>query len=221
MKKENNIPIHMDEKTSITDVLEELMEAKGINVDRLSQATDIPRRFIESLVAGKFNDLPAKPYVRGYLFKIAGVLDVNPGFLWRSYRNTTDVLSSGNLDRLPTNRFAIKRVKPSRVVGILFIILILSLIGFRFNEILGKPTLELEGIPESTPNSSIVVIGKVRVPSDTVTLNGEVIYPDESGRFEKEVQLQSGPNPYILEFTAKRYLGREIKIVKQVFYQPQ
>ena len=62
------------------------------------------------------------------------------------------------------------------------------------------------------------VTGQVN-PGDTLTLNNEVIYPDKSGRFEKEIQLESGLNT--LEFRVKRYLGRETTVVKQVLYQPQ
>jgi cytoskeletal protein RodZ len=208
----------MDNNADIIEILNEFMEAKGMDVERLSQATDIPSRFINSLIEGKFDQLPAKPYVRGYLFKIADALDLESGFLWQAYRNTVEVTASGAKDTLPTNRFAIRPISSGRLAIIFLLVVILSFVGFRFNEILGKPTLEVD-VPELTSSKSLEVSGVIESTNDTLTLNGEIIYPDQSGNFSKDVQLEPGLNT--LEFQIKRRLGRETKIVKQVFYQPE
>ena len=76
-----------------------------------------------------------------------------------------------------------------------------------------------EAIGELTKQyKTITVSGNVEV-RDTLTLNGEVIYPNEEGFFEKRVQLEPGLNT--LEFKVKRYLGQESSLIKQVFYQPE
>ena len=57
-------------------------------------------------------------------------------------------------------------------------------------------------------------------PNDQLTLNGERLYPDKDGKFEKSIQLQSGFNT--LTFSIKKLLGKEYIINKQVFYkQPE
>jgi len=94
---------------------------------------------------------------------------------------------------LPSNRFAFKKIRTSRIVVLFLVAVILAFLGFRFNDILGKPKID------------------VTVP--------EVIYPDEEGYFEKRVQLQPGLNR--LNFAVKRYLGQETVLEEQVFYQPQ
>ncbi len=193
------------------------METKGLDAAKLSLLTDVPQRFIASLVRGDFNDLPSEPYIRGYLFKIAGVLDADPNFLWRSFRQSTETRSSGGEDLLPANRFGLRKISSKKVWIALLAIILLGFLGLRLNSILGKPTLEVT-LPETTASQIISVTGKVN-PDDTLTLNNEVVYPNESGGFEKEVQLESGLNT--LEFKVKRRLGRETRVVKQVFYQPQ
>ncbi len=200
----------------ITTILRELMEAKRLDIGRLADLTDVPKRFVEALVKGNFKQLPAEPYVRGYLFKIAAVLDADPHLLWRQYRQMTDLPSSGLEDRLPANRFAIKRMNTRRLILVLAIIILLVFLGFRLNNILGKPTLDVS-LPEITSSDTIKVTGRVN-PGDRLTLNGEVVYSTEGGLFEKEVQLEPGLNT--LEFRVKRYLGREAKITKEIFYQP-
>lgn len=204
------------EHRNITELLSELMSERRVTADKLSDATNIPKRFIVSLMKGESENLPARPYVRGYLFKIAEALQVDPHILWQSYRLSDDFRASGGKDRLPTNRFAFKKIRTSRVVTIFFAVMILVFIGFRFNDILGRPTLNVS-LPESTSEQTITVAGNIS-PGDRLTLNAEVIYPDEAGSFEKRIQLEPGLNT--LEFRIKRYLGQEAEFVKQVFYQP-
>ncbi len=201
----------------ISEILASVMRERRISVDALSNATDIPKRFITSLVEGDFKNLPAKPYVRGYLFKIGEALRIDQNVLWQSYKNSANPVTSGEHDRLPSNRFAFKKMRASRMVTIFLIVLILAFVGFRFNDILGKPKIDVS-LPESTTEETITVSGTVE-SGDTLTLNGEVIYPDGEGFFEKRVQLEPGLNT--LEFRVKRYLGQESSLAKQVFYNPE
>lgn len=193
------------------------MESKGMDAGKLSDLTDVPQRFIVSLVDGDFKNLPSEPYIRGYLFKIAGVLDADPNFLWRSFRQSSEIHSSGSADLLPANRFSLQKISSKKVWIVLAVLVLLGFLGLRINNILGMPTLEVS-LPETTTNQTINVTGKVN-PGDTLTLNNEVIYLNQGGQFEEEVQLEPGLNT--LEFRIKRFLGRETRIVKQVFYQPR
>ena len=206
-----------EEKKTIVEVLGELMETKRIGIKGLAEVTDVPERYIEALVVGKFEQLPARPYVRGYLFKIAGALEADPNLLWQSYGRFVEAATPAKGDRLPTNRFALKRIRTGRVALLVALVVLLIFLGFRLDNILGRPTLNVS-VPETTQAEVITVNGEVS-PGDTLTLNGEVVYPNEEGRFEKQVGLEPGLNT--LEFKVKRYLGRETKVVKQVFYRPE
>jgi len=217
MKLKSKDNLESEAHHNITTLLQELMEAKGLDAGKLADLTDVPQRFTSSLISGDFNNLPSEPYIRGYLFKIAGVLDADPNFLWRSFRQSAEIRSSGSGDILPANRFGLKKVSSRKIWILLAALALAGFLGFRVNSILGKPTLDVS-LPEITTSQIINVAGQVN-PGDTLTLDNEVIYPDKSGKFEEKIQLESGPNT--LEFKVKRYLGREITVVKQVFYQPQ
>ena len=206
----------MDTTKDITETLKDLMNTKDIGQARLASLTDVPARFIEALLQGDFDRLPPRPYVRGYLFKVSSVLGVESEDLWQIYRASVDGYASGERDRLPTNRYAIKKMSPKVIAGGLGVLVLVLLIIFNFNRILGRPTLELN-LPESTQEQVITVTGRVAA-NDRLTLNDELIYTDESGRFEKQVQLEPGLNT--LEFKARHYLGRETSVIRQVFYQP-
>ena len=205
------------EYRNIEDVLANVMKERRVSVEMLASATDIPKRFIDSLMRGNFENLKAKPYVRGYLFKIAVIIKIDRDALWQSYKNSAGLSSSGEHDKLPSNRFAFKKIRTSRLVIFFLITVVLAFLGFRFNDILGKPKIEVS-VPEFATEETINVTGNVR-PGDTLTLNEEVIYPNEEGYFEKRVQLQPGLNR--LKFAVKRYLGQETILEEQVFYQPQ
>src|SRR3990167_7489717 len=206
----------MDETEDIVEVLKKLMKSKGVGSGRLSSLTDVPSRFIDALLEGNFDQLPSQPYIRGYLFKISTALGAENDYLWQIFRSSVEALSSGEHDRLPSNRFALQKMSKSTMIWILSGIVVFLLISLNFNRILGRPSIEVV-VPDTTEESVVTVTGTIN-PDDRLTLNGEIIYTNDIGSFEKQVQLDPGLNT--LEFKAKRYLGRETKLVKQVFYQP-
>ncbi len=194
------------------------MEERGVSVEKLSLMTNIPHRFIVSLLEGDFKRLPAKPYVRGYLLKVATALNVDSAFILKTYKDTTEIKSSGEEDRLPTNRFAIQKINKNFIIVLLILIVVVGFIAIRVKDILGTPTLEVSLSHEIfiTQERTIKVIGNVN-PKDRLTLNQEIVYTDDAGRFEKEINLSPGLNT--LEFEAKRFLGKQTKVVRQVFYE--
>jgi len=210
----------MDNVKNLKDILSEHLELKGLNFLRLQQLTGIPERYLEALLKGNFEKMPAAPYTRGYLMKIAEIFNLNGEELWQQYKRETEIKSSGLSDRLPENRFAIQSIKKEwLVMGIVIIGLIIYL-SFNLPRIFGKPSLTIL-IPRAEISFSnqptITVIGKIS-PSDVLKINKQNIPVDKTGRFEKTYNLLPGLN--IFEFTAKRLLGKEIKIARQVIYQP-
>ncbi|MCR4261257.1 MAG: helix-turn-helix domain-containing protein [Candidatus Colwellbacteria bacterium] len=213
MKKTKNT---MDEVEDIVEVLKKLMKSKGVSSSRLASLTDVPSRFIDAILEGNFDQLPSQPYIRGYLFKISNALGAENDYLWHIFRSSVEAPSSGEYDRLPINRFALQKMSRKTMIWILAGLMIFLFISLNFNRIAGKPRIDVT-VPDTAEESVITVSGTIN-PDDRLTLNGEIIYTNDIGAFEKQVQLEPGINT--LEFKAKRYLGRETKLVKQVFYQP-
>ncbi|MBU2101302.1 helix-turn-helix domain-containing protein [Patescibacteria group bacterium] len=206
----------MNEHEDVVETLKNLMKSKGIGPQRLSSMTDVPKRFIDALLQGDFKNLPARPYIRGYLFKISNTLGVENDSLWDIYRSSVETPSSGEKDKLPINRFAIKKIDSGKIIAILSVILVVAFFAINLNRIIGRPTIDM-ALPESTDQKILQVEGFIK-PGDQLTLNGELIYTDEEGGFVKDVQMELGLNT--LEFKIHRYLGREATVLKQVFYQP-
>ena len=207
-----------NETKHISELLQELMQERNISVDKLALVTNIPRRFVVALLDGDFKRLPAKPYVRGYLTRIAAAMSVEPTTLLKAYKDSTEVRSSGEKDVLPANRFAIEKINKNFIIVFLIIVIIAGFLVWRMKDILGKPSIEVN-LPETTlvTQEQVIKISGTINPKDRLTLNQEMIYTDETGKFEKEISLSPGLNT--LEFDAKRFLGRETKIVKQILYE--
>jgi hypothetical protein len=210
-----------DKKTPqlITETLEELFENHNMTEQKLAHATDVPLRFIVSLKNGEFKKLPARPYIHGYIQKIASAFDVDEKELWESYLAEVEEMRNPHAhDHLPRNRYAYKTPQKGKLVFILIALAIAAFVFFRFNDIIGTPDISLS-IPNSTvvmQNDSVLITGSVQ-PGDELILNTEVIYTDEHGNFEKEIALTPGLNT--LEFTVRRFLGRTKTITRQVVYE--
>ena len=208
------------ENATLKDLLKEHMELKGLSLKKVSETTGIPERYMEALVEGKNNNLPPSPYVRGYINKLANLLDFDKESIWRLYKEEAALHSSGAWDKLPNNRFAIKSLnKKWLIIGVVAVFLTLYL-STNVYEMLRKPNLEItdpieESFISETPN--IILKGKVD-SSNTLTINGEEVYVEKNGNFSKEQNLQPGLNT--VEFVAKKFLGKESRVIRQIIYQP-
>lgn len=203
------------------ELLSEIMETRGLSAERLSELTNINKRYINGLLSNDLKSVPPAPYVRGYLLKIAEVMETDPDPLQEAYRDL-ELKTSGRNDRLPDNRFAIPRSKRSLVTVLVAVALSVVVIGIRWSSLMGIPVIEIN-IPEKigerdyleTRDSSFIVEGSVD-QKDSLFINNEPIPTDYDGKFSKEISLNEGLNT--LEIRAERFLGKEKVIVRKLFY---
>lgn len=217
---------NFDQSKNFSELLTEAMELRSLNVEKLAELTDIPIHYLVALCDGDFSKLPAIPYVHGYLTKISQVLKIDHNLLWVVYKREASLKhtkTSGPLDRLPSNRFALKpthRKRPLIIGGIVLLIILIYAI-WQLDNFIGTPKITIinpaaDSIVVNTP--SFKLIGETN-PKDKLTINGEEILIEKNGHFEKDFSLQPGINT--IEFKVKRFLGKEAKVIKQVIYQPQ
>ncbi len=209
----------MATQKNIGELLADLMEAEGMTAEKLASQTNIPSRFIIAMREGELDKLPAEPYVRGYLKKIADVLKADEGTLINAYKESKRVARLGHVagetDKLPSNQFARVPMKKSWFVVPILILILIGSIFLRFNQVFGVPELNLE-LPSSISTESLLLSGSV-TPGDKLTLNDEIVYTDDSGHFEETILLKPGLNT--LQFKVKRFLGKESTIIKEIIYE--
>lgn len=67
------------------ELLRRSREAKGLSLETLSHHTRIRSRLLESLEAERFDELPERVFVRGFVLAVARELGLDPERVWDSY----------------------------------------------------------------------------------------------------------------------------------------
>lgn len=210
-----------NEQKSFQEFLNDILIVRGLTVEKLAEMSEVPIRYLNAISSGDFQKLPALPYTRGYLMKISEILGINGDELWQTYKDEI-ILNVNKQDSLPLNRFAIRSFgKMKIIIGIILVSVIIYLI-WQSGNLLGIPKIEITNpaTDDLILNIPLVkLVGKISNSKDKLTVNGEQIFINSDGSFEKEFFLHPGAND--IEFKIKRFLGKEIKVVKKVVFQPQ
>lgn len=208
-----------ENEKSISEILLSAMKSKNMTVEKLAQATGVSDRFLELILEERFEKLPSSPYLHGYIIKISETLGLEGERIWNDFfKHSGGVKKSGARDAIPGNRFATRRINRKIIAfaaigGIVLIYAVFQVFSFFKN-----PELSLEGINDGmvVSTSTLYIKGSID-PRNGIVLNGEQLYPDENGAFEKEMQLSPGFNT--LKFTIKKFLGSEYDIERRVFFE--
>ena len=200
-----------ERRNNLSSLILETLRAKNLSVEKLSQMTGVPERFLNLLIEERFEKLPAAPYVRGYLLKIAQALNLEGNRLWGEYlKDNALIRRSGKKDELPPNRFALSVITVNKkIIAFVGVLLILGIfVAIRLPSILGVPELIVDVEDDVVTSSSVITLSGTIELKDQLTINGELIYPDSNGAFTKTVTLEPGFNTFV--FNAKRFLGRNV-----------
>jgi cytoskeletal protein RodZ len=209
-----------NEKPLLKDLLRERLESEGLTLEQLKQQTGITERYLVAFFNGHPDRLPPPPYVRGYLFKITLQLNLDGEEIWKTYRHELDSRRSGDRDRLPINRFAIKRPSKMLVIGGVLAMLVILYAAANVNRFLGKPMLSVTSPATETlvtTASTITLTGSVD-PNDSLFIDDNAAFVNRDGTFRHTYALEPGLNQ--IKLTAKRLLGRETTVIRQIIYQP-
>ncbi len=210
----------MDDPRKLRDIIADQCEANGITTADLAKKTGAPEQYLEALMAGEIRRLPAFPYVRPHLVKIAEALSLPAGTLTSKYKEEFAAMHSGSGDRLPSNRFALPSHRRGYFIGAIAIAVFVVLYLISRSGFFGQPQLTIE-IPPAAPSpfltttSTIVLSGRTD-PGDSLFVNGQHVAVATDGTFSKEYQLL--PEINMITFSAKRFLGREVTVTRQVYF---
>jgi cytoskeletal protein RodZ len=210
----------LPEIKTLKDTLKDEMRAKSVSVAKLAELTGISISHIQALIESNFERLPAAPYVRGYLQKIAEVLEIDADIIWRRYEKESAIKRSGKTDTLPHNRYALHSVHKGMLwlvaAGIIILIIAIpALVDF-----FGKPSLQIDSPAqetEITTTSPYTVSGNIQNSSDRVFINETEVLVSEQGEFSIQKDLDEGVNTFVIR--AQRFLGKSTTITRNVFYQ--
>ena len=197
----------------------EKLKAKGLTLKKLSDMSGIPLKHLQSLSTGSYADLPPAPYLRGYLLALGPILNFDGAAAWEHFRAASAPIESGRRDALPVNRFA-SRISKTPFVLVIAAVLLLGYVGFRFASIFGQPVIHVDDPTAPlvhTTVDSLLLRGRLE-NGDALFLNGETVALQEGGAWQRTVSLEPGLN--IFQLSAKKFLGGETQVLRQVVYEP-
>lgn len=208
-----------EERESFHEFLAAKMKQRGFSARKLSEASGVGMKHVENLCAGNFDELPAAPYLRGYLSSIGRALDFDPEPWLEQFKKEGVLKVSGGEDALPENRFARKRRGRFIWLGLV----VLGLIAFfaaRFSDILGEPAIAIRSPSQNltTTDARAVTIEGTFENGNRLTVNGETVPVENDGSWKKLVSLEPGLN--VVEIDGKKFLGRTKKLIRQFVYEP-
>lgn len=73
-------------------------------------------------------------------------------------------------------------------------------------------------VDESVVNTAVITVAGQTTPGAVVSIDGDLVDVDASGKFQAQVSLEEGPN--VLEITASDDKGSEVSSVVRLVYEP-
>jgi len=212
----------MTEFKPLKEIIKEEMHSQGINIQKLSEFTGIAPRYVKALLDNDFSQLPAAPYVHGYLDSIAKVLKIDAEPLWQDYQKESEMKRSGEKDLLPINRYA---QKPFNKLVLLITIVVLAVLAFllpKISDFLGQPSIEITS-PISDKievlDENFILKGKIGNPQDKLMINSSEVVVSSDGTFEQPVVLHEPGCRNDYDFIVKRFLGLSTAARRTICYK--
>lgn len=203
--------------------LKAIRERRAWSLADVSQATRIQTRYLASLEAGRYSELP-QGFVQRYLRQYARVLRVNEEKVLAWFRvETLDLQSGGtSVDRPAPARWKPPVIIPAlaKKAGIfLLLALFFTYFGKEIYGVLAPPPLTIETPSENwtTQEGRVTITGQT-APESSVMMNGQEVSIDERGRFAEEIALNEGVN--VIRIEARKDQGRTNVVYRKILVQP-
>lgn len=200
---------------SISDILKEERERKGLSIDDVVESTKIRKSFIIAIEKGRFQDLPSDNYAMGFVKNYAHFLgipeDRAAALLRREYETKRiEVLPKFRKTNHSGRKIVLRSPRGYLILGV--ILVVLSYVIYQFSFLFFGPELSIVSPREDKiVSANIVRVEGKTDPYATVTINGEDVYVDLAGNFKKTVYIYTGVDK--VDIIAKNRYGKETRKV--------
>lgn len=178
--------------------LKEKRLEKGLSLEDVSKNTKIKADFLEFIENSRYEKLPSVSYAQGFVRNYARFLGLNEKEIMAIFRREFEgeklyrVLPKvfERQDEFPISKFKIRR---SALFIILSFLIFLSYILFQYRYAVINPPLIVSSPKNLSKSSSsqITVYGKTD-SNATVWVNSDAVSVDESGNFQKTINVFPG-----------------------------
>lgn len=209
---------------TLGEKLRQFRTEKELSLKEVSRITKVSVKYLTAIEDGRFNDLPGDVYARSFLKVYTKFLGVDTKKFLDLYQSENTIY---NKTRKIENDFTKPVEKISRfnllitpklfkmALLIVFVVIVLSYLGFKFKAIVTPPILVVENPANNlVTNESFIVISGMVEAEATLEINGQQVLPDSQGYFNETVDLQTGSNT--IEIKAEKRHGTKTQIYRQI-----
>ena len=187
-----------------------------LSLDQVAAETKISKKYIQALESGKYDDLPAEVYAKGFLENYAQFLGFPVDEVLTQYKRERGLAPKPESKEhfvIPGQQMERPRLhitpRTLWLAGALLVLVVV--VGYLLTQVsvfAAPPSLEVTSptANETVNEESVIVEGKTD-PGAVLAINGQPIPTDTDGSFKEEVRLLSGTNN--LRVTARNKNGRE------------
>lgn len=192
---------------------------KGLTLEDVAKGTKIRTSFLLAIEKGEYGKLPSSAYALGFVKNYSLFLGLPTREMLALFRREFDeekafsVLPKG---LTATEDFSLRRFKLEQaiLVGIFIFLALLGYILFQYRYAFINPPLEISAPKEGASVSSQAVISGTTDSNATVYVNNLPVTVDESGHFDKTIDLFPGKT--VIFIKAINRFGRETKVQRHV-----
>lgn len=168
----------MTDRPNLGEYLRQEREKKGITVEQVASATKISVRMLHALEADQYGDLPAKPFIRGFVTSYAKFVGLDARQILTDYAHFIDQRSQDRPDRESGHSgyaFERKDVEQSRALlwGVMTTFIIIGAVLVVLRPLRHRKGQHLErlkdpaAVSEATPVGAEPVAGASTTPEPT------------------------------------------------------
>lgn len=209
---------------TIGEILKKARLERKYSLEEVEKNIKIRKKFLIALEENSWQNLPALPYIKGFLNNYSLFLELNPlemlAIFRRQFRHQEKegLLPVGLTNPLdePLIKFTPKTI--SIAVIIMFMLFFFGYLFYQYKNLTNPPFLNLispqEG--EILKTDLVLVTGKTDLDS-VVSINNQKVALNSDGQFTASLKLSPGINSILIESTSKfgrkRTVTRTIQII--------
>lgn len=208
---------------TLAQILTQARKKRGYSLSEIEKKTKIRAKYLQALEEGRYGELPADVYTKGFLKIYCQVLGLPLSKILSLYSRERGIQKSIKKTEEPQlPRYLAKPkviITPRTLIiggGGLAFLLILGYIWYQFSSLTGSPNLKIEYPPDNlrVSEDTLTIEGKTD-PGTEVYIDGQkIIGLNPDGSFKSMYSLQPGLNT--IEIVAKNKMGSSTKVLRRI-----
>lgn len=226
MKLDESFTTHrLKTAETLGERLSNAREEASLSLKEISQSIRVRETYIKNLEEGRYSELPADVYVRGFLRSYCNYVGIDFLEVLNLYKNERGIQENIKKSKEPE---PLSSYKPNSLIitpklikiclAVLAIFVVFLYIWFQLSGLSKSPVLTiLDPSEDKTINDDVIVLVGETDPESEVNINDQPIQVDGNGKFKETIALQDGLN--VLKIIANNKFGKSAEIKRNIMVE--